>query len=99
MSLSVQSRSYLNQIEVVRNIAQSLPVGWQVLIKEHPASMGRRPVSYYQKLLAGQGRATALREAMLELRTAQPHPHDWAPFIALGSDAPLRAIVPAAPRP
>lgn len=55
MSLSVQSRSYLNQVEVVRNIAQSLPVGWQVLVKEHPASMGRRPVSYYQKLLAIPG--------------------------------------------
>jgi hypothetical protein len=55
MSLSVQSRSYLNQIEVVRNIAQSLPVGWEVLIKEHPASMGRRPLSYYRKLLAVPG--------------------------------------------
>jgi hypothetical protein len=46
------------------------------------------------RVLAGQGRATSLREAMRELRLAQPHPHDWAPFIAVGSDAPLRARVP-----
>ncbi|MFY0573189.1 CHAT domain-containing protein [Cystobacter fuscus] len=49
---------------------------------------------YYRNLLAGQGRASALREAMRSLRATRPHPHDWAPFIALGSDAPLRAITP-----
>jgi CHAT domain-containing protein/Tfp pilus assembly protein PilF len=52
---------------------------------------------YYRNLLAGQGRATALREAMRALRTTQPHPHFWAPFIALGRDAPLRALSPASP--
>ncbi|NMO19171.1 CHAT domain-containing protein [Pyxidicoccus fallax] len=46
--------------------------------------------AYYRHLLAGQGRATALREAMLALRRTQPHPHYWAPFIAMGRDAPLR---------
>ena len=46
------------------------------------------------RVLAGQGRATSLRGAMRELRLAQPHPHDWAPFIAVGSDAPLRVLVP-----
>ena len=44
---------------------------------------------YYRTLFAGQGRATALREAMLALRQAQPHPHFRAPFITLGRDAPL----------
>ena len=53
---------------------------------------------YYRNLLAGQGRASALREAMRSLRASHPHPHDWAPFIALGSDAPLHAITPSAPR-
>ncbi|SEU26483.1 CHAT domain-containing tetratricopeptide repeat protein [Stigmatella erecta] len=52
---------------------------------------------YYRNLLAGQGRASALREAMLSLRATHPHPHAWAPFIALGSDAPLHAITPALP--
>jgi CHAT domain-containing protein/Tfp pilus assembly protein PilF len=50
---------------------------------------------YYRNLLAGQGRASALREAMRELRRTQPHPHYWAPFIAMGRDAPLHAITPA----
>ncbi|MDY7229150.1 CHAT domain-containing tetratricopeptide repeat protein [Hyalangium rubrum] len=50
--------------------------------------------AYYRNLLAGQGRATALREAMRALRTTQPHPHFWAPFIALGKDAPLRSLSP-----
>jgi CHAT domain-containing protein/Tfp pilus assembly protein PilF len=52
---------------------------------------------YYRNLLAGQGRASALREAMRSLRGSRPHPHDWAPFIAQGSDAPLRAFTPPAP--
>ncbi|WP_240360910.1 CHAT domain-containing tetratricopeptide repeat protein [Pyxidicoccus caerfyrddinensis] len=50
--------------------------------------------AYYANLLAGQGRASALREAMRSLRASRPHPHYWAPFISLGSDAPLRAISP-----
>jgi CHAT domain-containing protein len=47
---------------------------------------------YYRHLLAGQGRSAALREAMKELRHEQPHPHFWAPFIALGLDAPLQGF-------
>ncbi|QRO02610.1 CHAT domain-containing protein [Archangium violaceum] len=52
---------------------------------------------YYRNLLAGQGRAVALREAMRALRQTQPHPHDWAPFIVLGRDAPLRSLAPEPP--
>jgi len=33
----------------------------------------------YRNLLAGQGRASALREAMLTPQWSRPHPHDWAP--------------------
>ena len=51
--------------------------------------------AYYRHLLAGQGRATALRQAMRELRQSQPHPHNWAPFIAMGQDAPLRLLAPS----
>jgi CHAT domain-containing protein len=46
--------------------------------------------TYYRNLLAGQGRATALREAMRSLRRTRPHPYSWAPFIAMGRDTPLR---------
>jgi CHAT domain-containing protein len=51
--------------------------------------------AYYQHLLAGQGRTTALREAMKELRKKKPHPYYWAPFIAIGQDAPLRGLAPS----
>jgi CHAT domain-containing protein/tetratricopeptide (TPR) repeat protein len=50
--------------------------------------------AYYSNLLAGQGRATALREAMRALRRTQPHPYAWAPFIAMGRDTPLHLPVP-----
>jgi CHAT domain-containing protein/Tfp pilus assembly protein PilF len=53
--------------------------------------------AYYRNLLTGQGRATALREAMRWVSLIYPHPHYWAPFIALGRDAPLRALAPAHP--
>ncbi len=50
---------------------------------------------YYRRLLAGEGRASALREAMKELRKKKPHPYYWAPFIAIGQDAPLRGLTPS----
>jgi CHAT domain-containing protein len=50
--------------------------------------------AYYRNLLAGLGRGTALREAMRWLRSSRPHPHDWAPFIVLGRDTPLRPPSP-----
>ena len=52
VSLLVQGRGFLNQIEVIRSLASSLPVGWWLLVKEHPASVGKRPIGYYRKLLA-----------------------------------------------
>ncbi|KFE67246.1 hypothetical protein DB31_8599 [Hyalangium minutum] len=48
--------------------------------------------AYFRNLLAGQGRASALKEAMRELRATQLHPHYWAPFIVVGRDEPLRAL-------
>jgi CHAT domain-containing protein/tetratricopeptide (TPR) repeat protein len=48
--------------------------------------------AYYGHLWAGQGRARALHEAMRLVRATQPHPHYWAPFIALGQHGPLRAL-------
>ncbi|WP_257453719.1 CHAT domain-containing tetratricopeptide repeat protein [Archangium lipolyticum] len=47
---------------------------------------------YYRNLLAGRGRSSAMRDAMLALRQSHPHPTFWAPFIVLGRDAPLRAL-------
>ncbi|MET0404429.1 MAG: CHAT domain-containing protein, partial [Cystobacter sp.] len=50
---------------------------------------------YYRHLLKGSPRVTALQEAMVEVRKAHPHPYTWAPFIALGRNAPLRALAPS----
>ena len=51
VTLLVYSPACRNQIEVVRNLAHSLPVGMEVRVKEHPAALGKRPLSYYQRLL------------------------------------------------
>lgn len=51
MTLSVYARPFMNQIEVVRLLSHSLPVSWKLVVKEHPATFGRRPLSYYEKLL------------------------------------------------
>ena len=48
---------------------------------------------YYQRLLAGQGRARALREAMETIRSQHVHPYYWAPFILVGNGAPLRGLI------
>jgi hypothetical protein len=45
---------YTNQLEVITNIVKSLPIGYKLLIKEHPGMMNRewRPISYYKKLMS-----------------------------------------------
>lgn len=49
---------------------------------------------YYRNLMAGQGRISALREAMRAFRLKHPHPYFWAPFIAIGLNTPLQGMVP-----
>ena len=51
IALSIQGRPFQNQIELIRNIARSLPVGMRVVVKEHPRSIGYRRFGYYRKLL------------------------------------------------
>jgi CHAT domain-containing protein len=48
-------------------------------------------VAYYQRLLAGEGRAAALQQAQRTLRqtSAWSHPYFWASFIAGGEWQPL----------
>lgn len=45
------ARPYLNQIEIIRNIAFSVPTGIKVFVKEHPLMYERRPLGYYEKIL------------------------------------------------
>ncbi|MCP5463731.1 MAG: hypothetical protein H7A33_01770 [Deltaproteobacteria bacterium] len=51
VSLQVYGKPYQNQIELLRNISQNIPVHTKLVVKEHPRSLGFRPVSYYKKLL------------------------------------------------
>jgi len=51
IALSIYGRYFQNQIEVIRNIAQSIPSTWRVVVKDHPRSLGLRKLQYYKKLL------------------------------------------------
>jgi hypothetical protein len=51
VTLSIHGRVFLNQIEVIRNLSQSIPVGMTLVVKEHPHAVGKRRLSYYRKIL------------------------------------------------
>ena len=44
---------FTNQIEIVRHIAKSIPIGYRLLVKEHPAQRSRewRSISEYQEIM------------------------------------------------
>jgi hypothetical protein len=41
---------HLEQLSVVENIAKALPLDHRLYVKEHPSSIGRRPMGYYRRL-------------------------------------------------
>jgi CHAT domain-containing protein/tetratricopeptide (TPR) repeat protein len=45
--------------------------------------------NYYRQLLRGEGRASALHQAQLDLRQRYPDPFFWAAFICQGDPSPL----------
>lgn len=49
----IGSPYFTNQLETVRHILKSLPIGYKLLVKEHPTQSirGWRSVSYYEQLL------------------------------------------------
>lgn len=47
---------------------------------------------FYKRLLAGEGRADALRNAQLALRQKYPDPYYWGAFICQGDPAPLAPL-------
>ncbi len=51
ISLTLYGRPYLNQVEVVRAIALSLPSDMILVIKEHPWMVGKRSLGMYKKFL------------------------------------------------
>lgn len=52
-NLSIGSPFYSNQIEIIRNLAKSIPIGYKLLVKEHynQGVIGWRDISYYRQLL------------------------------------------------
>ncbi len=51
IAISVHGKEWQNQIELIRKISQSIPLGSKLIIKEHPKSVGYRSLSYYNSLL------------------------------------------------
>jgi CHAT domain-containing protein len=49
---------------------------------------------FYGRLLAGQGRAEALRQAQLTMRAKYPEPFYWGAFICQGDPSPLGTVRP-----
>ena len=40
--------------------------------------------SFFREVKKGSSRASALQEAMIEVRTRYPHPYHWAPYVLVG---------------
>lgn len=51
VSLLVYGRPYVNQIEIIRMLAMSLPIDTVLVVKEHPWMVGKRALGAYQKML------------------------------------------------
>ncbi|MFA5878105.1 MAG: hypothetical protein WC845_01940 [Candidatus Staskawiczbacteria bacterium] len=49
-STSVYATYYCDQLSTIRNIAFALPFPYRLYVKEHPASVGLRPRSFYKKI-------------------------------------------------
>ncbi|MDH5525513.1 MAG: hypothetical protein OEY01_16205 [Desulfobulbaceae bacterium] len=43
---------YLDQLSVLENISKSLPIGYRLVVKEHPSMLGRRAFGYYDRIKA-----------------------------------------------
>lgn len=50
VAIQYYGQVYLNQIELIRNISNALPLGSKLVIKEHPRSYGFRSNKYYKKI-------------------------------------------------
>jgi hypothetical protein len=51
ISLTLYGRPFLNQVEIIRAIALSLPADMLLVIKEHPWMVGKRSLGMYKKFL------------------------------------------------
>jgi hypothetical protein len=52
IALQLNGRVFTSQLDLIKNIALSLPINYKLLIKEHPRSYGLRNISFYKDLIA-----------------------------------------------
>jgi len=52
-ALLISAPFYTNQIEIIKNIAKSLPINYRLIVKEHPAQVKRswRSISKYKEIM------------------------------------------------
>lgn len=50
ISLLLQAQFFTDQLHTIKMIARSLPVGYQIYVKEHPLMVPYRPRSFYKQL-------------------------------------------------
>lgn len=52
-SLSIDAPFYVNQLEIIKNISKSLPVGYKLYVKEHFGQVFRnwREIKYYKEIM------------------------------------------------
>ena len=48
-STYVKGTMYLNQLNLIEAISQSLPISWKLYVKEHPNMAGQRNIDFYKK--------------------------------------------------
>ena len=50
VAITLYSKGYYNQIELIREISFNLPVGYTLVVNEHPRNIGKRKIGFYKKL-------------------------------------------------
>lgn len=46
----VKAPMYINELLIIEQVSKSLPAGWMLYVKEHPAMIGERKLSFYKKV-------------------------------------------------
>jgi hypothetical protein len=49
-NIDVRAPFCTNQLALIESIAKSIPVGYRLVVKDHPGMRGYRPMSYYRQL-------------------------------------------------
>jgi Capsule polysaccharide biosynthesis protein len=49
-TVDVRAPFYRNQLALIENLAKSLPIGYRLIVKDHPSMKGDRPLEFYRQL-------------------------------------------------